>query len=267
MTQWLEDSLIVNGASIHYRRSEGQHPSLVMLHGFTDSGRDCEVFARAFVDDYDVILVDERGHGLSSATPANYSLSDQADDMAGLIMGLGLSKPAVYGHSIGAVTAVQMAFQYPDLLSTIILEDPPIFGTPPDDDRSGWKTSLAAFKQRPYEEQLAEAMRNQAHWHEDENKAWVESKNQFQMALFEAPVINKFLEWRNIGPHLTIPGLLIIGDPSLGAIVTAEIAKEFQSLWPSLQIAPIEKAGHSIRRDQPEAVTQIVRQYLIEYRN
>ena len=104
--------MTVNDASLHYLRSgEGDtHRPLLMLHGFTDSARNCEVFAQELTADYDVILVDARGHGLSSDAPANYSLADQAQDVADFIMGLGISKPAIFGHSIGAVTAVQVAF-------------------------------------------------------------------------------------------------------------------------------------------------------------
>lgn len=267
MTVWQDDFLIVNNASIHYMRSGGQHPALVMLHGFTDSARNCEVFARAFVNDYDVILVDERGHGLSSPAPADYSLAQQADDMAALIAALELTKPSIYGHSIGAATAIQTAFRHPSLLSCIIMEDPPLRSTLEAADHSGWKTSLTAFKQRPYEEQLAEAMRNHGHWGLEENEAWVESKNQFDLALFETPILNHLLDWRNIAPHLTIPGLLITGDPALGAIVSEEITREIQSLWSTLTIEHIKQAGHSIHRDQPDPVTQVVKQYLREHLN
>jgi N-formylmaleamate deformylase len=264
MTGWRDEFLTVKDTPIHYLRSGGQHPPLVMLHGFTDSARNCEVFARAFTADYDVILVDERGHGLSGAAPASYSLAEQADDMAAFITGLRLDKPAIYGHSIGAATAVQTAFQYPDLLSSVVLEDPPIREDAPAVDHSGWKTSLTAFKQRPYEEQLAEALHNHGHWGQEENEAWVESKQQFDLILFESPLINTFLDWRRVGPQLTLPGLLITGDPELGAIVTEEVAQEFQALWKNLTLAHIDKAGHSIRRDQPAAVTEITKQYLRE---
>src|SRR5688572_11469536 len=98
MAEWNSGTISVNDASMHYLRSGGEKPPLVMLHGFTDAARDCEVFARSFVDHYDVIMIDERGHGQSSPAHAAYTMANQADDVAGVIHGLSLMKPLVFGH-------------------------------------------------------------------------------------------------------------------------------------------------------------------------
>jgi len=47
-------------------------------------------------------ITDARGHGLSNAPENGYSSSDHAADLAGFIDALGLERPAVGGHSMGA---------------------------------------------------------------------------------------------------------------------------------------------------------------------
>jgi pimeloyl-ACP methyl ester carboxylesterase len=268
MTTWRSEFVTVDGASLHYLRAGQDKPPVIMLHGFTDSARNCEQFANELVDDYDVILVDERGHGLSSAATSDYSMADQARDMAGLIRALSLSKPAVIGHSIGAATATEMAIQFPDLMSLVILEDPP-FRMDYDQGRdvdwaAGWIANLTAFKKRSHAEQLAEAMRDNAKWLPAENEAWVESKNQFDLSTFNTPLFANLIAWPR-AEAITIPGLLIIGDPQFGAIVSSDVAQQVQAVWKNLEVVSIAGAGHSIRRDQPAPFAKIVKDYLRDH--
>ena len=75
--------------------------------------------------DYDVIMLDARGHGRSAGPKRGYGSIEHAGDVAGAITGLGLKRPAVLGHSMGAVTALALAGLYPNLPRAILLEDPP----------------------------------------------------------------------------------------------------------------------------------------------
>ena len=80
---------------------------------------------KALAGEYDMILPDARGHGLSDQPPTGYAPQDHAADVAGLIRGLGLERPILIGHSMGAGVAATVAAHYPDLVAGAILEDPP----------------------------------------------------------------------------------------------------------------------------------------------
>lgn len=80
--------------------------------------------------DYDVIMVDAHGHGKSDGPEHGYGAAEYAADYAGVIKGLQLTRPAVPGHSMGAMTALALAGLYPDLPGKILLEDPPPFWFP-----------------------------------------------------------------------------------------------------------------------------------------
>ena len=74
-------------------------------------------------------MVDARGHGHSDAPERGYGPAEQAEDLAGVIAALGLERPAVLGHSMGAATALVLAGTYPDVPGAILLEDPPAWWT------------------------------------------------------------------------------------------------------------------------------------------
>src|SRR5579884_3987242 len=124
MTEWYSGDVVANGIRIHYYRTGGEKPPLVLNHGATDNGLCWTRLARALEADYDVIMPDARGHGLSDAPETGYSSKERAADLADLIEALHLDKPAVGGHSMGAQTTFRLAADYPDLLRCAILEDP-----------------------------------------------------------------------------------------------------------------------------------------------
>ena len=65
--------------------------------------------------------------------------------------------------------------------------------------------------------------------------------------------------WRELFGRLTVPGLLVTGDPRLGALVRPETAGEAPGLWPQGALLRVEGAGHCIRRDRWDAVMPSIR--------
>lgn len=124
MASWQSGDVVANGIRIHYERTGGEKPPLVLNHGATDNGLCWTRLAKALEGDYDVIMPDARGHGLSDAPPDGYDSSTRAADLAGFIRALGLERPAVGGHSMGAQTTFYLAAEHPDSLRCAILEDP-----------------------------------------------------------------------------------------------------------------------------------------------
>src|SRR5512135_1303492 len=105
MTQWIEQDVLVDGAKFHYYRTgDGSQPALVLAHGFSDNGMCWLPVARDLEAEYDVILPDARGHGKSQRVhPGEWV--DHAADLAGIIQAMGLDRPIIGGHSMGASTA------------------------------------------------------------------------------------------------------------------------------------------------------------------
>src|SRR5690242_13485221 len=100
MTDWQSGHVEANGIRLHYTRTGGDRPPLVLAHGFSDDGLCWTPVVAVLAPDYDVIMVDARGHGLSDAPAHGYGSAEHAADLAGAIGALGLRRPAVLGHSM-----------------------------------------------------------------------------------------------------------------------------------------------------------------------
>ncbi len=113
-----------NGITIHYLRTGGRKPPLVLLHGLTGNGACWTPLARSLGCEYDVVMPDARGHGNSSTPLHGYRYEDHAGDVIDLIQGLGLSAPILLGHSMGGMTATVVASLAAEMIRGVILVDP-----------------------------------------------------------------------------------------------------------------------------------------------
>ena len=124
MAGWITEICKANGIDIHYLRTGGNKPPVVLLHGLMLSGACWTPLARALEKDYDVIMPDARGHGNSSAPEYGYRYDDLAADVVSLIDALELATPVVLGHSMGGMTAAVVASRNPRQLRGLVLADP-----------------------------------------------------------------------------------------------------------------------------------------------
>jgi pimeloyl-ACP methyl ester carboxylesterase len=82
MSEWQQGDVLTNGIRMHYYRTGGDKPQVVLAHGFSDSGLCWTPVARELEADYDVIMIDARGHGLSEAPTSGYSPKNMGADLA-----------------------------------------------------------------------------------------------------------------------------------------------------------------------------------------
>ena len=101
MSNWSSGFVQTNGVRIHYHRTGGDKPALLLSHGITDHGMCWRRVAQALEKEYDLIMVDARGHGHSDAPETGYSSRDHAADLAGLIEALALEKPKLRSAGVG----------------------------------------------------------------------------------------------------------------------------------------------------------------------
>ena len=193
MAEYSQGFVKVNGVNIHYYRTGSGKPPIILLHGATDNGLCWTPVAELLAEQYDVIMPDAQGHGLSDRIDPDFTFMDHAHQVVGLIHELEIIDPIIMGHSMGAGTTVNIAAKYPDLPKAIILEDP------------GWRTresieaeneeervkqreafikSFTGYNKRTREELIAECRKTNPGWSEADIVPWAEAKLQFDPALF-----------------------------------------------------------------------------------
>ncbi len=279
---WQDAYLNANGIRLHYYRTGGAKPPLVLAHGFTDNALCWTPVIRVLEADYDVVMYDARGHGLSDGPEHGYSEDHHADDLAGLVQALKLDKPSVLGHSMGARTAALTAARYPGLLRAVLLEDPPFFADwatradaaqhlqKQEDDSEAevpFEHWLLPLRQYTTAELIARQRTENPHWPDEEYEPWAQSKLQFNTGILEQMRRREVPPpppWKEIIEPITCPILLITGDTGQGALVTPELANELLQTAANVRVAHISEAGHSIRRDQFTHYIEVVRAFLAE---
>jgi len=268
MPGWFSGDVIANKIKIHYYRTGGDKPPLVLSHGMTDNGLAWTRAARVLEKDYDVIMADARGHGLSDAPETGYGVEDRAADLAGLVQALGLDRPCLMGHSMGADTTAFMVGSYPGLAGCAVLEDPPWYdGILSAELRQAMAAELRARlverKTKTLDEVLADGRERHPAWADVEFGAWVEAKSQVSLNALQV-LTGLRPDWRETAARITCPTLLVTGDPELGALVTPELAAELSAVCPQLKVTRIAGAGHNIRREGFEPYVDAVAAFLKE---
>ena len=89
----------------------------MLLHGFSDNGLCWSEVVREWESDFDIILRDARGHGLSSGSESgDYRQRDMTEDAVALIHALRPGPVRPGGHSMGAGVAAVVASSWPELV-------------------------------------------------------------------------------------------------------------------------------------------------------
>jgi N-formylmaleamate deformylase len=260
MTSWTSAVCEANGIDIHYLRTGGPKPAVVLLHGLTGSGACWSPLAGALEADFDVVMPDARGHGSSSTPLEGYRYEDHAGDVVGLIQGLGLAAPVLLGHSMGGMTAAVVASQLEVAMRGVILADPTFLD--PQRQRAVY-ASDAVEQQRQLlrldrGEALAQARARHAQRRPEIVELVVEARMKTRIQAFDV-LTPPNPEYHRLVSAISVPILLIIGDRG---VLSLETARELQNLNPRLRIELIQDAGHGLPYDQPERFEMVVRSFL-----
>lgn len=112
----------VNGIVLHYRVDGPEDaPLLVFANSLGTDLRIWDGVVAALGDQFRMLRYDKRGHGLSQATPAPYSIEDHAHDLAELLRHLQAGPALVCGVSVGGMIAQMFASEHPASVRGLVL--------------------------------------------------------------------------------------------------------------------------------------------------
>jgi N-formylmaleamate deformylase len=277
MTDWSDGSVIANGMKIHYYRTGGDKPQVVINHGAGDDGLCWTRVAIQLEKDYDLILPDARGHGKSASGKKDYSTQARVADLLGLIQELKLDRPVVGGHSMGADTSLHLAAEYPNLTRGIFLEDPPIIlpgeivgngeqSVKMEDIGKMMAKFMRLFKLMPSFIGRRMARKASPTYPDTEIIPWVNSKKRVStdflnsMATMRMDISDPFEVFRQI----IVPALLFIGDREKMSIVSQEAAQKAVEVNPTIQVVHLAGASHDIRRTRFDGYMPALIKFLAE---
>lgn len=114
------ETVTLNGINIYYE-VYGKGEPLFLLHGFTQSSKSWLPYIADYEDNFEVYLVDLRGHGRSSWFTEKISLPAVAKDVDALAGYLKLEHINAIGYSYGGEILFQLALLHPGLVKSMII--------------------------------------------------------------------------------------------------------------------------------------------------
>jgi pimeloyl-ACP methyl ester carboxylesterase len=110
----------VNGLEMYYEiHGEGGVP-LLLLHGSLGSLEMFRLLLPALTEGRQVIAVDQQAHGRTADVDRPLRYEQLADDAAAFLQWLGVERADVFGFSMGAAAAWQLAIRHPELVRKLV---------------------------------------------------------------------------------------------------------------------------------------------------
>jgi pimeloyl-ACP methyl ester carboxylesterase len=262
---------VEDGVRLHYDRSGGDGPPLVVAHGVFDDGLCRTPLARDLEADYDVVCYDARGHGQSSAPESGYDADTRAADLIGLLDALDVADPILFGHSMGGDTVLAAAANYPGRPRAVAAVDPACLLGHDAENRGEGRMSEAEV----------EGIRERIVWWQDHTKAELLEADDELAGHVEAgeaelaslladarlrvsPNITEvfasgWLDHERAFPDIEAPTLVVRADVDGRA---RERDREAVGLLPDGRLLHVDGAGHCVFRGRREFATDELRAFL-----
>jgi pimeloyl-ACP methyl ester carboxylesterase len=257
MATWTRRREDVGGLSLTVRTLGSDGPSLVLLHGLGVSGAVWQGFGRLLEPFARLVAPDLRGHGESDKPSAGYLPRDYVGDISALLAHVPARPLAVIGHSLGAVVATLLAAERPELMSAVVLIDPPF-------DASRSRSQIEVVERLRHDEDgalEAELMRREPGMGDLYAKALASlyrtaADGAFQALLRAEP---GFPQIAAMLPNITIEILVVAADPKLDAALGADAAAHVASQLQRGRVVTIPGARHAVHATKPRELVKEIR--------
>jgi pimeloyl-ACP methyl ester carboxylesterase len=129
----------VDGARLHYVE-RGRGEPLVLVHGTLQDYTFWLPHFEAFAHHFRAVTYSRRHNwpNKNNRPATDYSARQDARDLAALIEALDLGGVHLVGHSYGALAALMVAVEHPELVKTLVLGEPPVDDEPLDPAATPW---------------------------------------------------------------------------------------------------------------------------------
>jgi len=243
----------VNGINVNYE-IEGEGPVVTFGHALGTNLSLWEEQARALLGRYRVLRFDTRGHGQSSAPAGASTLEELAEDLKGLLDGLGITETHYVGISMGGMIGQTFALKYSAIMRSLVLcdttsryaaEAAAVWQERIDTvEAKGMEGVVEAMLERwftaPFRQRRPDVM--------DRVRAMLRSTSPqgYVGCCHALPKINVTARLK----ELRCPALVIVGEEDPGTPVT--MAREIHEALPGSELVIIPSASHLSNLEQPQ---------------
>ena len=269
--------VIINEYSINYL-DVGKGEPIVLVHGGVGDYRTWEAQIEAFSKNYRVIALSRR-YAYPNKQEVNetndYSVTQHSQDLSQFLKTIDVGPVHLIGHSYGAFTCLMTTLEYPALVKSLTLGEPPVMSFlqyVPEGQKLGndlvmntFIPAVQAFNDN-YIENAVEifigGVLNDPLYFSKANK------EQKELMMDNAFGLRGVLSSENPFPplacddlkELTAPTLLIKGDrsPKFLTVITDELAKCINGS----ELRVLSNASHGLEYENPEEYNKIVLEFI-----
>jgi len=254
-------------ASIHFEE-QGSGRAILFAHSYLCSGAMWAAQASVLAGSYRTINVDLRGHGRSSPAAPGLSVDDLVDDHLAVLDELGVERAVWAGLSLGGMIALRAALVAPERVSALILADTSAAAEPTMVSlryrAMGLGTRLAGidlFMRRILALMFGPTTRQQQpdlveEWRQRLAGVHVPSTLNLMKPLFGRDSILDRLN------EIRVPSLVLVGEEDRAQPPAR--SREIANGLPNAELVIVPEAGHLSAVEQPEVVTEVMRDFLLE---
>jgi pimeloyl-ACP methyl ester carboxylesterase len=269
----------VPGAQIHVRVG-GHGPTVLLIHGFGDTGDMWAPLAARLASRYTVVAPDLRGMGLSSHPETGYDKKSEAQDIAAVLTALKLDGPVILvTHDIGNMVGYAFAAENRGRVARWVVMDAPLPGLGHWDDvvkdHRTWhfdfygpdEERIVAGRERLYLDRFYNELSADPRHIDEATRAHYAALYSRPNAIHDA--FSQFAAFRQDAVDnqkflaegkLTMPVLAIGGEKSFGI----GFANEIGFAADNVRALSIKDSGHWLMEEQPEATMSAIEEFIAE---
>ncbi|GAA0637590.1 alpha/beta hydrolase [Kutzneria viridogrisea] len=232
-------------------RRPGRRVPVLALHGTFGTAQ-----SFAPVEGLRLIAHDQRGHGAASQR-GPFDREAFVADAAAQIRAAGVGPCVVLGHSMGGLTAYQLAARQPELVSALVVVDEGAVVPPSILDVTGWPVHLGSralwqefFVDSPAPEYFLRSVVRDEH-------GWRLAFDYADMMAVQRHCVG---DWWDDWLGSTCPALLLRAEHSM--LLTGEHAAEMAARRPNTELVEFAGCGHWLHEQQPRAFADTVLSFL-----
>lgn len=260
-----------DGAEIYYRE-EGSGPPLLLIHGWSMSGKVWRFQAEELASSCRLIMPDLRGHGRSTTAGASLTMELFAGDISLILDRLDISGAVVAGWSIGAQAALQAYADIRARLAAIVLvggapkftsSDDYHHGLPQTEARGldirlrrGYAAAMGEF----FRGMFAEGELSHAQYQRIVKEIVIGGRQPELQAARESLAALVAADLRPVLPHIDLPALLIHG--SLDAVCLPGASRYMAERIPKAELRIMEGMGHAPFMSHPTEFNRILLEFM-----
>jgi pimeloyl-ACP methyl ester carboxylesterase len=247
----------------------GEGPPVLLIPGL---GTDYHAFVwnvGQLSQHFQCLVLDQRGIGLSEATPGPYSMELLADDAASVLSYLSPLGAAVVGMSMGGMVAQHLTIRHPGLVTALVLgctgpggrlavrAEPEVtrrlLGGDAKDPAAAYRIACSALYEPSWSAIHPEVIDAAVEWR---------SRHPVRPGVFQA-------QWQAIRHHDAGPGLGLITAPTLILHGTADVvmapanAEVIAGLVAGAELVWLEGRGHMFFQEDPDLTGRLLLEWLL----